>query len=84
MEEMKNAYKDIIIELKGKRQLGGIVCKWEGNFQIDLEEMVGGPRLIHLSQDRGHWWALVNTVVNCWYPYSPTVVGFIYLDIWQE
>jgi hypothetical protein len=38
MEEMKNAYKDIIRKLKGKRQLGRYMCKWEDNFQMGLEE----------------------------------------------
>jgi hypothetical protein len=38
MEEMKNAFKDIIRKLKGRRQLERSRRRWEDNFQMDLEE----------------------------------------------
>jgi hypothetical protein len=37
----------------------------EDNIRIDLREIGWeGVDWIHLSQDRDHWWALVNVVMN--------------------
>jgi hypothetical protein len=41
------------------------------NNKMDLEEMVwggGGFDLIGLAQDRDKWRALVNAVMNSWFP----------------
>jgi hypothetical protein len=29
---------------------------------------------IHLTQDRNQWWALVNMVMNLWFPYKMNVL----------
>jgi hypothetical protein len=43
----------------------GHVCRREINIKLDLREMgLGGVYLIHLTQDRDQWKALVNTLMN--------------------
>jgi hypothetical protein len=33
---------------------------------MDLSEIrLGGVGWIHMAQNRVHWWAVVNTVMNC-------------------
>jgi hypothetical protein len=33
--------------------------RWEGNIRVDLREIGWeGVDMIHLSQDRGQWWAV--------------------------
>jgi hypothetical protein len=52
---------------EGKRPHGRPRRRWEDGIKTDLKtfdrEAVGW---IHLAQDRDHWWALVNTVMNLW------------------
>jgi len=54
---------------EGKRPLGRPRCGWEDNIKMDLKE-VGWKdmNMIDPSQDRGWWWALVNAVLNFWFP----------------
>jgi len=56
MGEMRNAYKILVAEPEGNRQLGRPSCRWEDNIRTDLWE-VGwkGVDWIHLVQDRD-WW----------------------------
>jgi len=36
-------------------------CRWEDNIRMDLRETGWeGVDWIHLGQDRGQWWVLVN------------------------
>jgi hypothetical protein len=52
-----------------KRPLGRPRCIWEHNINIDLKEIGWeGVDWIHLAQDRDHWWAHVNMVMNFWVP----------------
>jgi hypothetical protein len=48
-----------------KRPLGRPRRKWEETIKMDLREIEwGGKDWINLTQDRGQWQALVNTVMN--------------------
>jgi hypothetical protein len=50
---------------EGKRPLGGPRRRWEGNIKKDLREIgIDGANWIRLAQDRVHWRAFVNTVMN--------------------
>jgi hypothetical protein len=50
---------------EGKRRLGGPRRRWVDNFKMDLREIGwDGMDWIELAQDRDHWRALVNTVMN--------------------
>jgi hypothetical protein len=50
---------------EGKRPLGRPRCRWVDNIKIDFRE-IGWDEMdwIDLTQDRGRWRALVNTVMN--------------------
>jgi hypothetical protein len=50
---------------EGKRPLGRPRRRWVNNIKMDLGEIGwDGRDWIELSQDRDHWRALVNTVMN--------------------
>jgi hypothetical protein len=51
---------------EGKRPLGIHKHRWEDNIKkMDLRKRgLGGMDWIDLAEDRGHWRALVNTVMN--------------------
>jgi hypothetical protein len=50
---------------EGKRILVISRRRWEDNIRMDLREIRwGGRDWIDLAQDRDHWRALVNTVIN--------------------
>jgi hypothetical protein len=67
--EMRNAYKILVGKPEGKRPLGRPWHRWEDNIKMDLKEIgFEGVDWIHLPQDRGQWWALVNTVMNLQVP----------------
>jgi hypothetical protein len=52
-----------------KRPLGRPRRRWEDNIKIDLQEVgYGGMDWIGLDQDRDRWRALVNAVMNLWFP----------------
>jgi hypothetical protein len=39
--------------------------RWEDNIKTDIREIgCGDMGCIDMVQDRGQWWALVNTVIN--------------------
>jgi len=54
---------------EGKRPLGRPRPGWEDNIEMVLQE-VGLECMdwIKLAQDRDRWWALVNVVMNLWFP----------------
>jgi hypothetical protein len=53
----------------GKRLLGRPGCRWEDNIKLDIRKRGWeGVDWIHLEQDRGRWWALVDTVMNLQVP----------------
>jgi len=42
---------------------------WEDNIKMDLQEVAcGGMDWVELAQDRDRWWAVVNVVMNLWFP----------------
>jgi hypothetical protein len=50
---------------ESKRPLGRLCSRWRHDAEIDLKEMgCKGVDLIDPAEDRGHWWSLVDTVVN--------------------
>jgi hypothetical protein len=65
MGDMRNAYTILIRKLEGKRPLGRPRRRWEDNMRMDLKEIGWvGVDWIHLAQDRDHWWAFLNKVMN--------------------
>jgi hypothetical protein len=69
MVEMRNVYKILVGKSQGKRPLGRLNHRWEGNILMDLRETEWeGVDRIHLAQDRDQWQALVNMVMNLWVP----------------
>jgi hypothetical protein len=54
---------------EGKRPLGRPRCRWVDNINMDLREIGwSGMDWIDLAQDGGQWRALVNMVMNLWFP----------------
>jgi hypothetical protein len=69
MGEMRNAYKILYQNLKGRRQVGRPRGRQEGNIKTDFKGLYfDDVRCIHLAQDRDQWRALVNTVMNLQVP----------------
>jgi hypothetical protein len=53
MGDMKNAYKTLVVKLKGKREFGRTKRRWKGNISLYLGEVgCEGVDWIHLTQDR--------------------------------
>jgi hypothetical protein len=65
MGDMRNAYKILVGNCKGKSPLGRHRCRWKNNIKMELTEM-GLENLgwINMSQDRDWWQALVDTAIN--------------------
>jgi hypothetical protein len=54
---------------EGKRPLGRSKRRWEDNIKLDLREKgIDGSKWMRLAEDRVHWWAFVNTVMNLQVP----------------
>jgi hypothetical protein len=67
--EKWNAYRILVGEPEGKRQLRRTRRRWGDNIKIDLREIGwNGMDWIDLPQDRDQWRALVNTVMNIQVP----------------
>jgi hypothetical protein len=65
----KNACRILREKPEGKRPVGRPRHRWEDNIKMDLREIGwGGMDWIDLAQDRYHWRALVNTVMNLQVP----------------
>jgi hypothetical protein len=65
MGEKRNAYRILVGQPEEKRPLGRPRCRWVGNIKMDLREIRSdGVDWIDRAQDRDHWSALVNTVLN--------------------
>ena len=65
IREKRNAYRGLwlrnMMETSQKNQ--------DDNIKMDLKEMGWvGMDWIHLTQNRGKWWALVNTAMNLQVP----------------
>jgi hypothetical protein len=69
MGAKRDLYKTLVGKPKGKRPLGRPRHRWVDNIKIDLREIGwDGMDLIDLAQDRDQWKALVNMVMNLWFP----------------
>jgi hypothetical protein len=54
---------------KGKRPLGGPRHRGEDSIKMGFREIgIDGANWIQLAQDRVHWRAFVNTLMNPWVP----------------
>jgi hypothetical protein len=65
MEELRNAYSNLVGRPEGKRQLRRPTRRWEDNIRMDLREI--GWEVVdwmHLAQDMNHCWVFENTVMN--------------------
>jgi hypothetical protein len=65
MGEKRNAYRVLVGKPKEKDHQVDREGRWDDNIKLDLGE-IGWGRLdwINLAQDRDHWRAHVNTVMN--------------------
>jgi hypothetical protein len=61
----------LVRKREGKRPLGRLGRRWEGNIRMDLGE-VGWEVMdwIYLAEDRDHWRAVMKTVMNFQVPES--------------
>jgi hypothetical protein len=65
--EMRNTYKVWVknLKLRDHSEDVRIYCKWEDNIRMGLTEIVWkGVGWINLAEDKGQWWAVVNTIVT--------------------
>jgi hypothetical protein len=63
--EKRNAYRILVGKPEVKIPLGRPRCRWGDNIKMDLREVGWGVMdWMDLAQDRDHWRALVNTVMN--------------------
>jgi len=68
MAQIRSAYKILVGKPEGKRPTQDLGMNGD-NIRIDIREM--GWKvvdLMHLAQNRDHWQALVNTVMNLQLP----------------
>jgi hypothetical protein len=69
MGERRGVYKILLGKPEGKRPLGRLRHRWEGNIKMDLEEVrCEGMGWIDLAQDKDTWRALVNAAMNLQVP----------------
>jgi hypothetical protein len=65
MVEGRNLYRVLVRKPKGKRPLEKPRRRWEDGIKMDLREIGWGEvEWIHLTEDRDHWRAVVNVVMN--------------------
>jgi hypothetical protein len=55
-------------KLEENRPLGKPRRRLEDNIKLDIQKIGWGMDWIVLAQDRDRWWALVNAVLNIWFP----------------
>jgi hypothetical protein len=64
-EEKRNAYRILVGKPEGKKPLRRPRRRWVDNIKMDLKEIGwSGMDWINLAEDRGHWRAPMNTVMN--------------------
>jgi hypothetical protein len=65
MGEERNSYRILVGKPEGRRPLGRPRRRWVDDIKMDLREIRwDGVDWVDLAQDRDHWRALVNTVMN--------------------
>jgi hypothetical protein len=62
MGEGRNVYRVLVGKPEGKRTLGRPRRRWEDGIKMDLREICWGG--VEWIQDKDHWRALVNAVMN--------------------
>jgi hypothetical protein len=60
----RKVYRVLVGKPKGKRPPVRPRHRWEDGIRMDLRVIGGGVEWIHLAQDRDHWQAGVNAVMN--------------------
>jgi hypothetical protein len=61
----KNTYRILVGKPEGKRPLGRPRRRWVDNIEMDVRDIEwDGIYSVDLAQDRDHWRALVNAVMN--------------------
>ena len=67
--ETRDVYRVLVGKPEGKRSLVRPRHRWEDNIKMDLQEVeCRGMDWIELAKDRDRWQALVNEVMNLWFP----------------
>jgi hypothetical protein len=67
--EGRDAYRVLVGRPEGKRPLGRPRRRWEDNIKMDFREIgIDGVNWIWLAQDRVHWRAFMNAVMNLQVP----------------
>ena len=62
-------FRVLVGKPEGKRPRGRPRHRWEDKIKMELQEVgCGGVDWIKLAQDRDRWQALVNAVINLWFP----------------
>jgi hypothetical protein len=65
MGEGRNVYRLLVGKPEGKKPLERPRRRWENGIKMDLTEFGwGSVEWTHLAEDRNHWRALVNAVMN--------------------
>jgi hypothetical protein len=69
MGEGRGLFRVLVEKPEGRRPLGRLRRRWDDNIKMDLQEVgCGGVDWIELAQDRSRWRALLNAVMNLWFP----------------
>jgi len=67
--ERRGIYRVLVRKPEGEGPRGRHRHRWEDNIKMDLQEVgYGAMDWIELAQDRDRWWALMNVVMNLWFP----------------
>jgi hypothetical protein len=65
MVEGRNLYRVLVGKPEGRRPLERPRHRWGDGIKMHLRGIgQGAIEWIHLAQDRDHWWAVVNAVMN--------------------
>jgi hypothetical protein len=67
--EPRNAYKNLVGILEGKRQILKTICRRENYFKIEVTTVIyGNVDSICLAQNGALWQVPTNTVLKVWVP----------------
>jgi hypothetical protein len=65
----RNVYRFLVANPDAERLLGRPRSRWEDGIKMDLRDIcLRGVEWVHLAQDRDRWRAVVNAVMNLWFP----------------